>query len=584
MDALQEFEIPGPDLLRDSLTTCSDPLTAIAEFQNDNGILLPSLRPMLPLLDLHMVRRLDFHTSVREELKEHLLKRINDLGRKDVPAAVKAENDKKLMEMLNKYFPVIRVTTLQPVVMAILKNLDHVDDKFLKQLTNEKSLYEKCDVVVKRQIWQQHQGLFGDEVSPLLSQYIKFKESLLLKHDDVTPAFFHLTPRQRRQNETIQQLVQMVGKNVLLYDTVLQFLRTLFLRTKNVHYCTLRVELLMALHDAEVQDITAMDPCHKFTWCLDACIREQNIDPKRCRELQGFLDSVRKGQEQVLGDLSMTLCDHYAVNFLSTFALKIINHLISSEGQARENTNLHLVLRMLNLGQHSWEILKSQNYKEPVLDVGLVTGFIPTLMSLIVDDQVRHLNMKLPPDDRESALTIIEHSGPPPDWFVSKISEDPVPSLLAIYYTFQVCRQRDRQAITRILGCLTSSFESKAYDNPFLHVLVSHLIPMAEELTSEEFCTIVLDDFFMSGLMFKNTAHHLMKLVMHALKFIPGSRTEAIMKTIKSCSLENEMSQTLRIELQDRIAQLMLDDSLQPEETGKPSDEFPILVPTPSHS
>lgn len=32
-------------------------------------------------------------------------------------------------------------------------------------------------------------------------------------------------------------------------------------------------------------------------------------------------------------------------------------------------------------------------------------------MSLLVDDQVRSLNSKLPSDERESALTIIEHSG-----------------------------------------------------------------------------------------------------------------------------------------------------------------------------
>ena len=37
------------------------------------------------------------------------------------------------------------------------------------------------------------------------------------------------------------------------YDMTLQFLRTLFLRTRNVHYCTLRAELLMALHDLEIQ-------------------------------------------------------------------------------------------------------------------------------------------------------------------------------------------------------------------------------------------------------------------------------------------------------------------------------------------
>jgi hypothetical protein len=29
-----------------------------------------------------------------------------------------------------------------------------------------------------------------------------------------------------------------------------------------------------------------VDPCHKFTWCLDACIREKNVDIKRSRELQ----------------------------------------------------------------------------------------------------------------------------------------------------------------------------------------------------------------------------------------------------------------------------------------------------------
>jgi hypothetical protein len=40
-----------------------------------------------------------------------------------------------------------------------------------------------------------------------------------------------------------------------------------------------------------------------------------------------------------------------------------------------------------------------------------VTKFLPALMSLMVDDQVRMLNSKLPPDERESAITIIEHSG-----------------------------------------------------------------------------------------------------------------------------------------------------------------------------
>jgi negative elongation factor B len=52
-----------------------------------------------------------------------------------------------------------------------------------------------------------------------------------------------------------------------------------------------------------------------------------------------------------------------------------------------------------------------QEFREPKLDSQIVTKFLPALMSLMVDDQVRMLNSKLPPDERESAITIIEHSG-----------------------------------------------------------------------------------------------------------------------------------------------------------------------------
>ena len=168
MYGLEEAGIPGKEYLRDSLTNCSDPLRAIEDFQTENGILLPSLRPMLPLLDLHGVRRLEFHFSVLEELRDKLMARIDEMNKLE-----QKDREKKLKELLNKSFPLIRVPSLQPVVMVIMKNMDVVEDKYLNQLVANKSLYEKCDVSVKRQIWQQHQTLFGDEVSPVLSEYIK---------------------------------------------------------------------------------------------------------------------------------------------------------------------------------------------------------------------------------------------------------------------------------------------------------------------------------------------------------------------------------------------------------------------------
>ena len=279
-------------------------------FQEQNGILLPSLKPALPFLDLHGVERHDFHLSVMEQLRDRLVQRVGELAVKDPnspPSVVKARQ-KILNDLLTKAFPAIKSKALRPVIMCIMQHLPRIKQEYLTAVMDDPDLYKEAAVEVKQQIWQDNQALFGDEVSPLLTKYIQDKDKALFGFQEggtnlrgVSPSFFSITPRSRRQETVVQQLVKMIGQKVKLYDMVLQFLRTLFLRTRNIHYCTLRAELLMALHDLDVHEICSVDPCHKFTWCLDACIREQFVDSKRAKELQGFLDGMRRGQEQVLG-------------------------------------------------------------------------------------------------------------------------------------------------------------------------------------------------------------------------------------------------------------------------------------------
>lgn len=66
----------------------------------------------------------------------------------------------------------------------------------------DKELYKVCAVEVKRQIWQDNQALFGDEVSPLLKQYIIEKEAALFSSDlSILHNFFSPSPKTRRQGE-----------------------------------------------------------------------------------------------------------------------------------------------------------------------------------------------------------------------------------------------------------------------------------------------------------------------------------------------------------------------------------------------
>ncbi|MGH0167447.1 UNVERIFIED_CONTAM: hypothetical protein FKN15_052501 [Acipenser sinensis] len=86
--------------------------------------------------------------------------------------------------------------------MRVMKHLPKVPEKKLKLVMADKDLYKVCAVEVKRQIWQDNQALFGDEVSPLLKQYIVEKENALFSTDlSVLHNFFSPSPKTRRQGE-----------------------------------------------------------------------------------------------------------------------------------------------------------------------------------------------------------------------------------------------------------------------------------------------------------------------------------------------------------------------------------------------
>lgn len=66
---------------------------------------------------------------------------------------------------------------------------------FINFKVKDKELYSDTETEVKRQIWKDNQSLFGDEVSPLLTQYCKEKENILFDHQNLTNLFFSPSPK-----------------------------------------------------------------------------------------------------------------------------------------------------------------------------------------------------------------------------------------------------------------------------------------------------------------------------------------------------------------------------------------------------
>ncbi|NXT29876.1 NELFB factor, partial [Syrrhaptes paradoxus] len=571
---LQELGVANGEDLKDTLTNCTEPLKAIEQFQTENGVLLPSLQSALPFLDLHGTPRLEFHQSVFDELREKLLERISAIA---LEGKVE-ERYKKLEDLLEKSFSLVKMPSIQPVVMCVMKHLPKVPEKKLKLVMADKDLYKACAVEVKRQIWQDNQALFGDEVSPLLKQYILEKENILFSNDiSVLHNFFSPSPKTRRQGEVVQKLTQMIGKNVKLYDMVLQFLRTLFLRTRNVHYCTLRAELLMSLHDLEISEICTVDPCHKFTWCLDACIREKFVDNKRARELQGFLDGVKKGQEQVLGDLSMILCDPFAINTLALSTIRHLQDLVGQDTLPRESPDLLLLLRMLSLGQGAWDMIDSQVFKEPKMEAELITKFLPMLMSFVVDDHTFSVDQKLPTDEKGQ----IPYPSTIPEAFTKFLQENRIACEIGLYYILHITKQRNKNAFLRLLPALVETFSDLAFSDIFLHLLTGNLTLLGDEFALEEFCTSLFDGFFLTACSRKENIHrHVLRLLLHLHHKVAPAKLESLQKALEPTKQSGEPVKELYNQLTEKLE---LRKPSPAEVTETPSMELPLpTVPTPA--
>lgn len=581
--ALSQVGIGGPGHLREALTNCTDPLQAIEEFQEQNGILLPSLKPALPFLDLHGVQRLDFHQSVMEELRDRLLQRVGELAIIDPsapPSIVKARH-KILNDLLIKSFPAIKSKALRPVVMCIMQHLPRIKPEYLSAVMADQDLYKEAAVEVKQQIWQDNQALFGDEVSPLLTKYIQDKEKALFGFPeggtglrDTSQSFFSMNPRARRQKEVVQQLVKMVGQKVKLYDMVLQFLRTLFLRTRNIHYCTLRAELLMALHDLDVHEICSVDPCHKFTWCLDACIRERFVDSKRAKELQGFLDGMRRGQEQVLGDLSMILCDPHAINTLALSTMKALQQMAATETLPRHNSELLFLLRLMLLGMRAWQMIDSQVFKEIKLDSQLVTRFLPCMTGLMVDDQFNLLSGRF----TEDILTQME---PVSDYMLAVCHDSTVAATTMMYYVSQAAHQRDVAAVCRGLPVLAAAETDIIYQDTLLHLLVAHLPALCEHFSSPGLCRAVFDQFFMPSTSQENVVRHLLRLLWSIHHRIQPEKLDSLMDAVKPTDEHSEALNSMYGDLSQRIVSYQPSPTPEPEKLDSPLMNVP--APTPAH-
>jgi len=175
----------GADEIRARLAK-DNPKTVIEAFQEETSLSTNTTIPNLSfkLFDLHGMKRSTIHKSLLLSLRSELLERIGEIG------------EESLSSLLSSTFPYIGFEELRPVAIAVMKRHPSIPRPFLEQLAANPTLYQECPLSVKQQIWTVDEGLFRQEVFPLLNQYIEAFE----RHHpafDYFPAPHAANPKQR---------------------------------------------------------------------------------------------------------------------------------------------------------------------------------------------------------------------------------------------------------------------------------------------------------------------------------------------------------------------------------------------------
>lgn len=280
-----------------------------------------------------------------------------------------------------------------------MKRLRSIPLPFVMELAHNPELYHDSPVEVRRQIWRVNDELFKNELAPFMKQHgeemAHHSHTLIAGQSGASGTIISsvwelldapvLDSRKRRQqNSALQELLRLVGEHVAqldLYKHACTLLKQGCLAALTradpadgtchaLSYCTLRGELLMALHDMS-SELTARDSSYKLAWGLDACLREGLIDTRRVRELDSFLlDMLASATPVTSGDMltldtrlrdaSMIARDPWVLATVMRSIWQQLQTLIATEELPKNDETLRFLNGLLNLALQAPNLIRAE--------------------------------------------------------------------------------------------------------------------------------------------------------------------------------------------------------------------------------
>ncbi|KAK5823204.1 cofactor of BRCA1-domain-containing protein [Linnemannia elongata] len=569
---MEDQRLLGPragEKIRDMLVK-QKPGMAIRQIQERSGLNLPDIGSIYPLLDHHGLTRHEIHLRCMKALKGKLLHQLET-----------AQMDNaRVNTLLDSMLPYIDVEGLQELPLCLLGRFpDRMTDPIIDKIGKSEELFKIAPKVVQRRVWLSNPNKFQNDIIPIVKAYMNDPEIIRMSME-MSAEQPTVVINQRRSHASIKKLLDFIGGDMQLYNNVMNSLRSLFVLTNDAIYCTLRYDVLMACHEANIRAITTNDPSHELVWNLDACNRTLSMDERRVENIRKFFDKVAR-DDPVHGDIAMILNDPFTSNMIASRLLQIMIEATQTErfGQA-ENTTIWTAT-MLNLGAHARRIVQQQKFRIPKVEANVTDKFMSTLNSYILNDAIRSLKQ-----DSEEPYQIDEVEFTEENLVALDDSE--VARKLICHYILNRLAHMDVQALSKVLPNFVASLKRNAnYDyqsevmdsfhvtyRSFFHSFVGILLrqhQITRFLTTRKWQTVIMNDFFLPCAAIDSAAYEeVVNFLLNAFRLVASSgRAGSIgdsfsnlgrwLETLYTNRPESTISEEKNIALRGTFAQIVSD-------------------------
>ncbi|KAJ1752843.1 hypothetical protein LPJ78_000962 [Coemansia sp. RSA 989] len=189
---------------------------------------------------------------------------------------------------------------------------------------------------------------------------------------------------RRRKNSALLGLSAAIGTDLRLYMQTLGVIRDLFLELNDPALGTLRLDLVMVMHENDIGKLVNDDVCYGLAWPLDACIIKQHMDEHQVQELQSYFDKF-DNESMPYGEISLILSSPYARNILAQHVLSILEKIAPISAVSQRYKELTFPRAMLTMGLSARDLIQQDHPRLPKDSQLKTRAFFQSLLEHIED-------------------------------------------------------------------------------------------------------------------------------------------------------------------------------------------------------